>query len=109
MGKKKEYNLLSGKGLIDFVKANLKNPTDENVLKEKPRKIEDFIITKPMWKTIIGMGILVFALLSMVVFDIARGSTMFGLDLTELFAIFMVINWWNLIRHRLISFKFIFL
>lgn len=33
MGKKKEYNLLSGKGLIDFVKANLKNPTDENVLK----------------------------------------------------------------------------
>lgn len=75
-------------------------PADENVLKEKPRKIEDFIITKPMWKTIIGMGILVFALLSMVVFDIARGSTMFGLDLTELFAIFMVINWWNLFNIR---------
>ena len=33
MKKKKDYNLLSGKGLIDFVKANLKNPTDENVLK----------------------------------------------------------------------------
>lgn len=75
-------------------------PADENVLKEKPRKIEDFIITKPMWKTIIGMGILVFALLSIVVFDIARGSTMFGLDLTELFAIFMVINWWNLFNIR---------
>lgn len=35
MGKnnKKEFNILSGKGLIGFIKANLKNPTDENVLK----------------------------------------------------------------------------
>lgn len=32
-GKKKDANILSGKGLIDFVRGNLKNPTDENVLK----------------------------------------------------------------------------
>lgn len=75
-------------------------PADENVLNEKPRKIEDFIITKPMWKTIIGMGVLVFILLSTIVFDIARGSVWFGLDLTELFAIFMIINWWNLFNIR---------
>ena len=75
-------------------------PADENVLSDKPRKIEDFIITKPMWKTIIGMGIMVFIILSVIVADIARESTWFGLDLTELFAIFMIINWWNLFNIR---------
>ena len=75
-------------------------PADENVLSDKPRKIEDFIITKPMWKTIIGMGVMVFIILSVIVADIARESTWFGLDLTELFAIFMIINWWNLFNIR---------
>lgn len=32
-GKRKDVNILSGKGLVDFVRANLKNPTDGNVLK----------------------------------------------------------------------------
>ena len=31
--KRNEFDVLSGKGLIDFVRANLKNPTDANVLK----------------------------------------------------------------------------
>ena len=31
--KAKEYNLLSGAGMIDYVKDNLDNPTNENVLK----------------------------------------------------------------------------
>ena len=53
-----------------------------------------------MWKTIIGMGIMVFLILAVVVFDIAHESVWFGLDLTELFAIFMVINWWNLFNIR---------
>lgn len=75
-------------------------PADENVLKDKPRKFDAFIITKPMYKTILGMGIFVFLLLSTIVFDIAHGSKVFGLDLTELFAIFMVINWWNLFNIR---------
>ena len=29
--KKNDFNILSGAGLVDFVKANLKNPTDKNV------------------------------------------------------------------------------
>lgn len=75
-------------------------PADENVLTEKPRKQNAFILTKPMYKTIIGMGIFVFGVLSLIVHDIAQGSIKFGLDLTELFAIFMMINWWNLFNIR---------
>lgn len=75
-------------------------PADENVLTEKPRKQNAFILTKPMYKTIIGMGIFVFGVLSLIVHDIAQGSVKFGLDLTELFAIFMMINWWNLFNIR---------
>lgn len=75
-------------------------PADENVLTEKPRKQNAFILTKPMCKTIIGMGIFVFGVLSLIVHDIAQGSIKFGLDLTELFAIFMMINWWNLFNIR---------
>lgn len=76
-------------------------PADENVLTEKPRKQNAFILTKPMYKTIIGMGIFVFGVLSLIVHDIAQGSIKFGLDLTELFAIFMMINWWNLFNIRI--------
>lgn len=75
-------------------------PADKNVLTEKPRKQNAFILTKPMYKTIIGMGIFVFGVLSLIVHDIAQGSIKFGLDLTELFAIFMMINWWNLFNIR---------
>lgn len=75
-------------------------PADSNVLLEKPRKQNSFILTKQMYKTIIGMGILVFIILSTIVYDIAQGSIWFGLDLTELFAIFMIINWWNLFNIR---------
>ena len=41
-------------------------PADENVLTEKPRKQNAFILTKPMYKTIIGMGIFVFGVLSLI-------------------------------------------
>ena len=75
-------------------------PADPNVLREKPRRFDAFIITKPMAKVILGMGVFVFALLSTIVFDIAQGSKWFSLDLTELFAVFMIINWWNLFNIR---------
>lgn len=75
-------------------------PADENVLNDCPRKSSAFIITKPMYKTILGFGIAIFILLSIIVHDIAQGSAWFGLDLTELFAVFMVINWWNIFNIR---------
>ena len=32
-------------------------PPSENVMREKPRKSTDFIITHPMWYNIIGVGL----------------------------------------------------
>lgn len=75
-------------------------PADENVLLEKPREEGAFIINKAMWKTIFGFGIAIFIALSIIVSDIANGSPKFGLDLTELFAVFMVISWWNIFNIR---------
>lgn len=76
-------------------------PADENVMKDKPRKPKDFIITKPMYKTILGFGCFIFLLQSFIVYDIAHNnSAWFGLGLTELFAIFMTISWWNLFDIR---------
>lgn len=78
-------------------------PADENVMNDKPRSSDAFIITKSMSRVIFGFGVLVFVLLSTIVFDIAHESRWFGLDLTELFAIFMVINWWNLFNIRVLG------
>lgn len=76
-------------------------PADPNVLLDKPRKQTQFILTKPMLATIFGGGFVVFAVLSTIVYDIANNSSAwFGMDLTELFAVFMVINWWNLYNIR---------
>lgn len=76
-------------------------PADENVLLEKPRPRNAFIITKSMWKTIFGFGISIFIVLSLLVWNISHeGFLPFKTDLTEVFAIFMVINWWNLFNIR---------
>ena len=75
-------------------------PADENVMKDKPRNQKDFIITKPMYKTILGMGIFITIVLSVIVFDIAHGAKWFGFDSSELFAIFLTISWWNLFNIR---------
>lgn len=75
-------------------------PADENVMKDKPRDPNSFIITRSMYKTILGMGAFVFAILAVIIYDITNNSVWFGLDLTELFAIFMTICWWNLFNIR---------
>jgi Ca2+-transporting ATPase len=76
-------------------------PADPNVLLDKPRKTDAFIITPSMWKTIFGMGIFVFVLLSALVWDISHPEFLpIDMDLTKVFAIFMVLNWWNLFNIR---------
>lgn len=73
---------------------------DENVMKDKPRKESDFIISKKMYETIFGFGITVALFLAIIVFDISQGSKWFGLDRTEVFTLFLVINWWQLFNIR---------
>ena len=74
---------------------------DPNVMDELPRKQTEFIITGPMYKTIFGMGILVFLILSSIIYDISHNSSAwFGLDLTGLFATFLMICCWNIFNIR---------
>ena len=78
-------------------------PADENVLNDRPRDPKSFIINKSMARVILGLGAVMFAIMSLVVFDISNGSRWFNLDLTELFAGFMIINWWNLFNIRVLG------
>ncbi len=74
---------------------------DQNVMNEKPRKQTEFIISGSMYRTIFGMGILEFLVLSSIIFDISHNNrAWFGLDLTGLFAVFLMICSWNIFNIR---------
>lgn len=78
-------------------------PADPIVLLDKPRKSGEFILNKLLKKSILGLGLTMFVIMSLVILDIKNGSTWFHLDKTEFFAIFMTINWWNLFNARVIG------
>ena len=76
-------------------------PADEKVLLDKPRPHDAFIITKQMWKTILGVGVLVTVILSLMIWNISHtGFLPFKTDTTIIFAVFMAFNWWNLFNAR---------
>lgn len=78
-------------------------PADPIVLLDKPRGRDEFILNKLLKKSILGLGLTMFVIMSLVILDIKNGSTWFHLDKTEFFAIFMTINWWNLFNARVIG------
>ncbi len=76
-------------------------PPDEKVMKEKPRKSTDFIITRSMQWNILGTGtIFLVALLSLLLyFEKSPG----GMDLHRLtifFTFFVMLQFWNLFNAR---------
>lgn len=79
-------------------------PADSRVLMDKPRGHNDFIINSLMWKTIIGVGVLVTLVLSTLIWNTSHPGTLpFKTDTTLIFAIFMMFNWWNLFNARVIG------
>ena len=68
-------------------------PANDEVMNDKPRNPEDFIITKDMWKTIIFYGMIYFFIL------IGLLVTNFC-SLTAFFTIFVMLQWWNLFSTR---------
>ena len=72
-------------------------PPDENVMKEKPRKSTDFIISKSMGYNIIGVGLvfLVF-LLGIIVYYTNTPEGMSVHRLTIFFTFFVMLQFWNL-------------
>lgn len=76
-------------------------PPSESVMKEKPRKSTDFIITKPMRYYILGVGIVFMVLLMGMLFwfNNAEGG-MTTYRLTIFFTFFVMLQFWNLFNAR---------
>lgn len=68
-------------------------PANDAVMKDKPRSPKAFIITKPMWCEIFGVGIIFFIFLVTLLYTKA-------VSLTEFFTIFVLLQWWNLFNAR---------
>lgn len=77
-------------------------PAMDNVLTDKPRDINEFIINRPMTKFIGSTGIVMFLFMIFIILNISNGwwIELQGLGSTGLFAIFMTANWMNLFRAR---------
>ena len=78
-------------------------PPSESVMKERPRKSTDFIITPAMYRNIFGMGLLfVVILIGLYLYMNANGL----LDLkglTLFFTIFVMMQFWNLFNARVLG------
>ncbi|WP_281643982.1 calcium-translocating P-type ATPase, PMCA-type [Bacteroides zoogleoformans] len=76
-------------------------PPDEDVMKEKPRKSTDFIITASMKVHILGMGLTFLAvLMGMLLWFGHEGGGMTPRRLTIFFTFFVMLQFWNLFNAR---------
>lgn len=75
-------------------------PPSESVMKEKPRKSTDFIITKSMRYYILGMGFAFLVLLMGMLFWFnSEEGGMTTYRLTVFFTFFVMLQFWNLSMH----------
>ena len=66
-------------------------------MNEKPRKTDDFIITKAMRKNILGVGFCFLAILMTLIVIIKQmPADLVGQALTQFFTIFVMLQFWNL-------------
>ncbi len=91
-------------------------PPSQSVMKEKPRSREAFIINRPMWKSIIGVGGVFFLLLLGLLYyfehtditcltqvgKVAMGANtgLRGYELSLFFTIFVFLQFWNMFNAR---------
>lgn len=72
-------------------------PPSADVMNEKPRKTDDFIITKPMRYNILGVATcFLIILMSLIVYIKGLPSTEVPTALTAFFTIFVMLQFWNL-------------
>ncbi|GHT70505.1 calcium-translocating P-type ATPase, PMCA-type [Bacteroidia bacterium] len=98
-------------------------PPNEKVMKEKPRKTSDFIISKPMWHSILGVGIFFVLILFGLVqyfkhadittlqdfdfneffknyFNFGHGNGLSPYELSLFFTIFVMLQFWNMFNAK---------
>lgn len=76
-------------------------PPSESVMQEKPRKSTDFIITKPMRRHIIGIGLAFLCILMGMLFYFYNSPDGMNVrELTIFFTFFVMLQFWNLFNAR---------
>ncbi|MDE7409406.1 MAG: calcium-translocating P-type ATPase, PMCA-type [Muribaculaceae bacterium] len=93
-------------------------PPSASVMKDKPRSREDFIINRPMWRSIIGVGGIFFLLLLGILYIFEHysvksmteifsfipqpggGDTLSAYELSMFFTIFVFLQFWNMFNAR---------
>jgi len=76
-------------------------PPSKAVMKEKPRRLNDFIITRPMYLNIFTTGaIFLSILMGLIIYFTASDITISNYHLTVFFTIFVMLQFWNLFNVR---------
>ena len=78
-------------------------PPSESVMKQKPRKSTDFIITPAMYRNIGGMGLLFVAVLVGLYLYMNTHGLLTLEGLTVFFTIFVMMQFWNLFNARVLG------
>lgn len=78
-------------------------PPSREVMQEKPRSADAFIITRPMLRGILTIGGLFFATTFALLWYLERDTEMNATDLTVFFTIFVMLQWWNLFNARMLG------
>ena len=89
-------------------------PPTHDVMLEKPRRQTDFIITRPIAKGILAVGLLLFLPMMVFLFYCERGAMLgasgsmadAGMDVHEMtlfFTTFVMLQWWNLFNAKALS------
>ena len=78
-------------------------PPSREVMEEKPRSSDAFIITRPMIQGILTIGGLFFAVTFALLWYLELETGMDDTALTIFFTIFVMLQWWNLFNARMLG------
>ena len=73
-------------------------PPSRSVMREKPRKNSDFIISRPMMRSIVGVGLLFVAVLLGILYYFGSAITIY--ELSAFFTVFVMLQFWNLFNAK---------
>ncbi len=76
-------------------------PAEPEVMKDKPRPVNQFILTSPLRTSILGYGIaFVVTLLTLLLHAVRTGNKFDIRELTIFFTFFVMLQWWNLLNAK---------
>ena len=78
-------------------------PPSREVMEEKPRASDAFIITSAMKRGILTIGGLFFVVTFALLWYFEQGAGMDDIKLTVFFTIFVMLQWWNLFNARMLG------